>query len=270
MRSRRPMLRAAWLPLVLATFGAGATAAATAADSGDSELRACAKRALALRNLRQRQHVRVVSAAGWTRESVRTLVSQRDADGTFKVLLRLERPLAEAGLKVLALVRAGADPVLYVYTPDSGRARRVVGSGASNSVLGTDFTFEDALYLEQVLHAGRSRRLPDTHRDGQQMLTVETVPEADASAYGRIVSEFDRASCVPLVTRFHTPNGTLAKTLSIERARIREVAGHALPFALVMHDHLRGSRTEVSMSDVEIPATLPARLFTITELEQSQ
>lgn len=269
------MLRAALAPFALAALCAGTPTDGIAADAapdaaGAAALRACHARAVALGNLRQRQHVRVVSEAGWTRESVRTLTSQRDLDGTFKVLMQLERPRAEAGLKVLALVRPGADPVLYVYTPDTGRARRVVGSGASNSVLGTDFTFEDALHLEHVLHAEHSRLLPDTQREGHALLTVETVPDADDSAYGRIVSEIDRVTCVPLVTRFHAPNGTLAKTLLIDRAQIRDIAGHAIPFAMVMHDHLRGSRTELSMSEVEVPHDLPARLFTVLELEQSQ
>jgi hypothetical protein len=262
--------RALLLALLAISIADGARAQGNADPSGpvDPVLAACAARADAVRGMRQRQQVRVVSEAGWVRESRRTLSSARAADGTFKLLLALDAPKRDAGLKVLAVVAPHADPVIHVYTPDTGRARRVVGSGASSSVLGTDFTFEDALLLQDLPRAPGTRRLGGGLRDGRPVLLLETVPAADDSAYGRIESELDSETCVPLTTRFHARNGDLAKTLEIPPEAIRHVDGHPIPARLAMTDHLRGTRTEIVVNGIEIDPVLPARLFTVGELEQ--
>lgn len=142
MRSIRSTTRALPCAVLLITVtGAGVAAETGPAVHGFGEsLSACAARVLPEQTLMQKQSVAVISEQGWTRKSVRRMYWKRFSDDTAKMLFEVEQPISEAGLKVLIIKQRGADPVLYVYTPDTGRARRMVGSGASNSVLGTDLT----------------------------------------------------------------------------------------------------------------------------------
>ena len=128
-------------------FLSSTTVAETPVDEG-SELKACADRALPKQTIKQKQFVTVVDETGWSRESTRTVYWKHFDDGHMKVLFRVELPANEAGLSALIIKPKDADPILYVYTPDLGRPRRVAGNAMSNSILGTDFTYEDAVHLQ--------------------------------------------------------------------------------------------------------------------------
>ena len=235
----------------------------------DVELRACAARALPERTMRQVQDVKVISASGWTRESRRTVYWRRFDDGTIKVLFRVDRPKTEAGLKLLVIQKPAVDPVIYVYSPDLNRARRVLGSGASNSVLGTDFTFEDAMHLQRFLSAAGTRRGSDTLLDGYPAYVAETRPDEDNSAYTLIRTYIDKDSCLPMKSDFYGPNGELDKTLTLSRDTLSKVGERWIPLRMVMESHRQRQRTELTASQVEINVELPAGLFTVTEIEKS-
>lgn len=229
----------------------------------------CAAHALPEKTMRQTQDVRIVSDAGWQRESRRRVYWQRFDDGTIKVLFHVEKPKTEAGLKLLVVQKPEVDPVITVYSPDMNRARRVVGSGASNSVLGTDFTFEDALYLQRFLTAGGSTAAGAATLDGQPVFVAETRPAADDSAYSLIRTFVDQHSCLPMKTEFYGHGGALNKTLTLARDSVRTLNGHAFAERMVMDNHLRHQRTELSAVDVEVDVPLPASLFTLAEIEKS-
>ncbi len=235
----------------------------------ETSLAGCAARALPEHTMRQTQTVTISSAAGWQRESRRTVYWQRFDDGTIKVLFHVERPKTEAGLKLLVVQKPAADPVIHVFSPDMNRARRVVGSGASNSVLGTDFTFEDALYLQRFLGTAERVAVQDSTLDGHAVFVAETRPEADDSAYSRIRTFVDKHSCLPMKTEFYGHNGALDKTLTLARDAVIDIHGHAVATRMVMDNHLRKQRTELAASEIEIDAPLPPSLFTLAEIEKS-
>ncbi len=233
-----------------------------------ASLAACAAHALPETSMRQTQQVKIISASGWTRESRRTVYWQRFDDGTIKVLFHVERPATEAGLKLLVVQKPQVDPIIYVFSPDLNRARRVVGSGASNSVLGTDFTFEDALYLQRFLHSSETQVVGNAMLDGHAAFVAEARPDEDNSAYSLIRTYVDKDSCLPMKSEFFGPNGTLDKTLTIKRDAIAQINGHAIARVLVMENHKQQQRTELTASAIEVNIELPAALFTLAELEK--
>ena len=223
-----------------------------------ANLAACAAHALPERSMRQTQQVRIVSESGWTRESTRTVSWQRFDDGTIKVLFHVERPKTEAGLKLLVVQGPHVDPVIYVFSPDLNRARRVVGSGASNSVLGTDFTFEDALYLQRFLTSAATRQVGDATLDGHAAFVAEARPDEDNSAYSLIRTYIDKETCLPMKSEFFGLNGALDKTLTLARDSVEAIAGHAIPRRMVMENHQRKQRTELTASAVTLPSLISA------------
>ena len=232
------------------------------------ELRGCAERLSPERTMVQKQQVKVVSDEGWVRESSRTMYWKRFDDETVKVLFQVDGPKSEAGLKVLMEKSADRDPVIHVYMPDTKRARRLVGSGASNSVLGTDFTYEDAMHLESFLNTENTRRADDAIVDGHPVIVVETTPESDTSAYSLIRTYIDEPSCLPIKTEFLGPSGSLDKTFAVDRDHMKEINGRWIPFRSVMFNHKNKSRTEFVVSEVEIDVDLKDRLFTVAEIKR--
>jgi len=233
----------------------------------DADVRACIERSLPRESMVQDHSVVMRGSGGWERRARWRVYWQRAPDGGANVLFVVTEPKAEAGLKVLVQQpRAGA-PAVYVYLPDLRRVRRVVGAGASSSVLGTDFSLDDALLARTLVDRGRTRRLSDETHAGRALYVLAA--EADSGPWTRIETRIDQASCLPLDTRFFTANGTLGKTLSIDPADVELIAGHGVPRRLRAANHLQGSSTEIAVDTVEVDVALPAELFTLAELEKS-
>lgn len=257
-------MKARWRGLALL-----ACCAMRAALAEQATLAACAAHALPEHSMRQSQLVRIISDSGWSRESQRTVYWQRTDDGTIKVLFVVERPKTEAGLKLLVVQHPKLDPVITVFSPELNRARRVVGSGASNSVLGTDFTFEDALYLQRFLSADGTHEVGDARLDGHEVLVAESRPNEDDSAYSLIRTYVDKDNCLPIKTEFYGPSGNLDKTLTLPRDGIETHDGRAIARQWVMDNHKQHQRTELTISAIDINIELPAALFSLAEIEKS-
>ncbi len=238
-------------------------------ESADPDLRACAERDSATRTLSQLQHVRVSSDAGWMRESRRRVRMKRDDDSTLSVLFEVEAPQTEAGMKVLIIKKATDEPVAWVYLPELGRGRRVVGSGAGNSVLGTDFSYEDMLYFERFLQAQFVNKTEIEHA-GRAAWLLETSPSAESSAYGRIELILDQQTCLPLGAEFWKRNGERAKSMIVDPAAIRTIEGHNVLEFVTMRDHQRGSQTDIRIDEIVFNPVLRAGMFSPSEIKNGR
>lgn len=253
------------------TFGSALLLLAAAATAGeaDADRRRCAAELNRVGAMTQTQQVRITSNDGWSRSSKRRLFWQRLPGGHVNMLFVVLKPESEAGLKVLLRQQANADPVVHVYTPDNGRTRRLLGSGAANSVLGSDLTWAEARHLDNFLRDPASRRLDDAVHDGAPVMVIETLPAADDSNYSRIISKVDIDTCATLDVAFYGRNGRLEKTLTTERRHIRTYGEHRIPLFTTVTDHKRGSRTDIEILAVDADTPLPERLFTLAEIRKS-
>ena len=238
-------------------------------DSADPDLRACAERDSTTRTLSQLQHVRVSSDSGWIRESRRRVRIKRDEDATLSVLFEVEAPQTEAGMKVLIVKKSTDKPTAWVYLPELGRGRRVVGSGAGNSVLGTDFSYEDMLYFERFLDADIVDKKAIEHA-GRAAWLLETSPGAESSPYGRIELILDQQTCLPLDAKFWKRNGKLAKSMIVDPAAIKTVDGRDVLDFVTMRDHQRGSRTEIRIDEIVFNPVLRAGMFSPSEIKNGR
>ncbi|MEM7465808.1 MAG: outer membrane lipoprotein-sorting protein [Pseudomonadota bacterium] len=234
--------------------------------AADPDLQACAKRNALVRTISQRQHVRVISEQGWTRESTRLVYIKRGEDDALNVLFEVETPQTEAGMKVLITKKTAGKPVAWVYLPELGRARRVVGNGAGNSVLGTDFSYEDMLYFECFLNAKNVQKSEIEH-EGRAAWLLETAPHAKSSAYRKIDLILDQQTCLPLGAKFWKHNGDLAKSMIVNIEAIKRVDDHDVLDFITMQDHIRGSKTEIRVEDVAFNPALRAGMFSPSEIK---
>jgi hypothetical protein len=196
------------------------------------------------------------------RESGGTLYWKRFDDGRSKVLVRLTAPTHQAGLAVLLIERETDEPEVHMYSPELRRERRITGGALAGPLLGTDFSYEDFAHFQQIATRGKVTRAEDAMLDDRPAYVLETSPDEDVSAYGRIRTYVDKEVCLPIRTEFFAPNGTLHKELLIDRAEIREVNGHRVPYRTTMIDHAQDSRSVLELTGVTIDSNLPDHLFT--------
>jgi len=152
----------------------------------------------------------------------------------------------------------------FVYLAASRRIRRV--NLRKEAVFGTDFTFEDIVPHE--IEDGDYRRLADTMVEASPVYVVEVTPKEHAdSEYSRFVVYVDKASCVPLRTRYWDEKEIEVKELTSPLASVREFEDVHWPMELTMRNLQLDTFTTLTVEDLEPNAPLRNREFEVRRLE---
>ena len=169
-------------------------------------------------------------------------------------------PASRAGLAVLMHEQAEKKPKLYLYVPDLKRTRTVTGKQVATSMMGTDFSYEEFSYLQNVAEDNTTTRVDDEDLDGNPSYVFDTKPGDPEAAYSLIRTYVDQTMCVPVLTRFYKGE-TVAKELVVDRSSIQEIGGRQVPHKVVMHDRTQNTRTELTAKDVQIEPDLDDSMF---------
>jgi outer membrane lipoprotein-sorting protein len=212
--------------------------------------------------------LRSTNRVGDTTESVASLQWMMFDDGLSKALLRFHRPLETRGSGVLLIEKKDRTPDTFLYLPEVGQVRRVSSSAASNSLFGTDFSYEDFNRLVGMAGTSASVREPDVELEGRAAWVITARPApADESAYERIVMTVDQKTCVALRTESWEPGEQLRKVLTADPAEIIEQNSLWIPRRLTMRDQRDETQTDVIVEEVVVNASIKQKMFSARELE---
>jgi hypothetical protein len=152
----------------------------------------------------------------------------------------------------------------FVYFPARRKVVRV--SLRSESVYGTDFSFEDILPRE--LQDASYRRLPDGVSSGRPTFTIEAMPTAIAnSEYSRFLISVEKERSVVLQTRYWDESGVAVKELWADPAAIEAFDGVWVPMRMTMKHLLRETSTKLLVTSVEPNPELSKATFALRRLE---
>lgn len=259
------MNRRAWiclLPLALLV-----PAAARGAEGTVEEIRECVQ-ANQPDSLAQTVTIRIVDAFDDAR-SRRLRVLWRREPGTAgsDTMIRIEAPPTLRRTAFLVVEEDGRRD-MFMYLPEFDRVRRIQPETAVGSLFGSDFSYEDVEYVQQLSgdeNVG-GQRLADARVDGRDTWVVAVEPEADTSAYARVVTFVDQERCVPLEVRFLGPDEVPRKIL---RAReIRRQDGLWWARQMEMQDLEARTRTELQVEEIEVNPELGDSHFSARRLLQ--
>jgi hypothetical protein len=186
-------------------------------------------------------------------------------NGLNRALYRVLSPPDLRGSAVLVIERKDAAD-LFTYLPELKKVRRITSHTLHGSLFGSDFTYEDFLYLQGV-RSGTSS--VENGAKGSDW-TVTTLPAASQeSAYEQIVAQVDQATCLPLRTEFYEAGGRLRKVMTIDPEQVHEEDGARIPLAVEMADQLQESRTELTILEIDVGSPIKRRVFEVNSLEKS-
>jgi hypothetical protein len=212
--------------------------------------------------------LRATDRVGYTRE-IRTRVSRkRFEDGLSKVFLRVDAPNDLKGAGLL-LIEKTSRTDMFVYLPDLQRVKRVTSRMLSGSLFGSDFTYEDFLQVQGMALEGRHELLQDSTVDGAAVRVVAHYPaEASGSSYERVVSYWDRDTCITLKSEMWEPGGHQRKTLTVDRNSILQDGEARIPRKLRMEDLRDQTSTQLAVEELEVNVEIPRKLFSTSSLER--
>lgn len=224
---------------------------AQAADSASSVL-AC-MRANMPQTLRVRDFELVTTgkdgAARILRGRVFAMRERREkGEGPLRANLRVDFPENLAGASYL--IRETDDYLnegMYVYLPSVKRVRRVSGTFADGSLLGTDFSYDDFKQLESVFADASATLEASVTLDQRpvEVLHIKPRPATNAapgSRYTSVRAWVDKEACVPVKVEFYEGDA-VRKRLTAPPNSLRQADQYWYLPAVEMHDLKSGSRT---------------------------
>jgi len=263
---RRRIFGACALALLLSGMMGAGTASAAAAARDAAQVLACmrANSPPALRA--QNVTMEVYEHQSLVRTLRGRLFVQRDkaagaAPGVLRANLRITEPGALAGAAYLITqTQDYLHSGMYVYLPSVKRVRRVTGSVADGSLLGTQFSYNEFKQLQSAFgDLQATLEAPET-LDGRSVerLSFRGIDGKEAR-YSSVRAWIDQQSCLPLKAEFYE-GARAAKRLTAPASAIRRDGAIWYLQQLEMHD-LRGDAYTRLSTEKASTGSAAAKLF---------
>ena len=196
------------------------------------------------------------------RRGDRIMTAKSWIEGSQKSFSEYLAPAREKGTKMLKL-----DDQLWMYSPQSDRIIRIAGYMLRQSMMGSDFSYEDML---------EDRRLSDTYQaevlgseaigDRDCWVLQLTAKVEDVSYHSRRIW-VDKERMLALREDRFAKSGKLLKTTEIPD--VFKVEGRWYPKWIIFKDMLkRGKGTEIRIENIEFNVKIPAYRFSKAALKR--
>lgn len=201
------------------------------------------------------------------RERALTVLSKKYPTGD-KSLTRFTQPADIAGTGFLVWEHKGAaaaasEDERFLFLPSLARVRRIAGSEAQESFVGSDFTYEDigGREFEDYTYT----LLNDTAANGTAY-TLESRAKNPNARFPRVVSTVRKDNFVVVHAEIFNKRDELAKVY--EASKVEKVGKYWTVMAMTMKDLVQKTRTEMIVEKAEYDVGLGDDAFTRRELEK--
>ena len=181
------------------------------------------------------------------------------ASGSDKMLLEFTNP-EERGQKILRL-----EDEIYLYFPEAEEVIHLQGSALKESVMGSDFSYEDMTGEGDLLDQYEVTLLGEESIEGRKHYHLELKARKRGLAYPKQEAWIDAETWVMTRANAYSLSGRLLKEM--ELGDIRVVAGKYVPHYIIMRDAMKKkSSTEMRIEAIDLAAELPPDIFSLEEL----
>lgn len=171
--------------------------------------------------------------------------------------------LEEEGQKILRV-----EDDLYVYFPDAQRTIRMQGAALRDSVMGSDFSYEDMTTGDRGLLDDYEVELKGTETiDGHECFLIGMTAKTTNVPYYKQDVWVDTELYVSRQVYKYAVSGRLLKSMKIEE--YLEMEGYLVPSYLIMEDKMkRNSSTEFYIDEMETGMRFDRNFFSHRELSR--
>jgi len=171
--------------------------------------------------------------------------------------------LEEEGQKIL---RSGDD--LYVYFPDAGRTIRMQGAALRDSVMGSDFSYEDMTTGDRGILDDYTAELKGSESvDGRDCWIIGLTALGPNVPYYTQDIWVDKELLVSRQVYKYAVSGRLLKTMKIQE--YLEMDGYLVPSRMIMEDKMkRNSSTEFHIERMKTNVSFSRTFFSHRELSR--
>jgi len=196
------------------------------------------------------------------RERALTVLSKKSSNGD-KSLTRFTYPADIAGTAFLVWEHTGAEAERFLYLPSLARVRRIAGSEAQESFVGSDFTYEDIGGRE---FDDYTYTLVNDTADNGASYTLESRARNANARFPRVVSTIRKDTFVVIHADIYGQRGDIQKIF--DATRVERVGKYWTVMSMRMQDLGQKTRTELTVEKAEYDVGLTDDAFTRRELEK--
>jgi outer membrane lipoprotein-sorting protein len=216
-----------------------------------------------VRRLEDNQRFRTQEAEGslviTDRFGSRTKTFRSYAEGQERMLLAFTN-VEEKGQKILRL-----QDEIYLHFPEAEEVVRLQGAALKESVMGSDFSYEDLTGEKSLLDLYEVRLLASEQAGGREQFVLELKARSRGVAYPLQRLWVDAQQFIPRKAEYYALSGRLLKTLEV--LEVRQVAGRSVMSRAIMRDAMKkNSSTEFRVDWVKIDEPLPKNIFSLEAL----
>jgi hypothetical protein len=248
-----------------------------AARPGESRARAIARQVQERdtgRDSRVSMRMTLVDRRERVRERALTIKALRGGPGRpvpgDRTLIHFTQPNDIRGTGFLVWSHPGADDERFLYLPSLGRVRRIAGSEAQESFVGSDFTYEDIGgrelddYSYALLAEDETWTAPDGSRHA--VWRLESTSRKAGARFPRVVSLIRRD--LDIVVRAEIYNRRNERQKTFEAKTVEKIGGYWTVTSMTMSDALERTRTDLVVEKAEYNVGLRPDDFSRVQLER--
>ncbi|HUF23649.1 MAG TPA: outer membrane lipoprotein-sorting protein [Vicinamibacterales bacterium] len=187
-----------------------------------------------------------------------------------RTLLHFTLPNDIRGTGFLVWEHPDADDERFLYLPSLGRVRRIAGSEAQESFVGSDFTYEDigGRQLEDYTYTLLSENETWTAPDGSRhaVWRLESKSRKAGARFPRIVSLVRKDLDIVVHAEIYNRRNEKQKTFAAKQ--IEKIGRYWTVTSMTMSDALEGTRTDLVVEKAEYNVGLGPDDFSRVQLER--
>jgi hypothetical protein len=180
-----------------------------------------------------------------------------------KTLVKFQAPEDMRQTGFLMVVNADRSNDQFIWTPSSGRVRRVRLQGVG--IMGTDYTFDDIGW--KSIEDAEYQRLPDEVMEGVPVYVLEVTmkPMVD-SEYQTMRTWIEQEHFVPLRTLYRDQNGVELRQMIAEADSLENFDGAWVAKRSTMHNLKEKTSTSVYIEALDPDVSLADQQFSTFQL----
>ncbi|MFH1542083.1 MAG: outer membrane lipoprotein-sorting protein [bacterium] len=185
-------------------------------------------------------------------DQVRTKKMESYAQGRDKSFSEFTYPARDKGVKYLKL-----EDNMWMYLPSVDKTIKIAGHMLRQSMMGSDFSYEDALESANLLDKYTVKVLAD---DGNNYVLELTAKVKEVTYYQRKIW-VDKDKFVPVKEELFAKSGKKLKVM--ELSEIKKFGSRYYPTKITLRNLLRkDSKTEMVITSIKFDLVLPSSIFT--------
>ncbi len=177
------------------------------------------------------------------------------ARGQEDAFIVFEEPRRDAGTKFLKI-----EGNLWIYFPRTEKTVKISGHLLRQSMLGSDFSYEDMTENRRMLEDYDGTLEPEQEIDGEPCFVIHLVEKERGMSYPERRYWISKRTWLPVREERYARGGRLLKVARFED--VEQFEDRRFPTRIVMEDRLKeSSRTEIVLDELEFRIPEPEGIF---------